>query len=80
MYCMSKMINNFCSNSVPKLTPGYGTDHYFHFLPIPTKSNNLILLKVQKMLFFSYLSLLDNFLYAKTQRTSMISSRYLADQ
>ena len=80
MYYLSKIINLFCSNSVPKLTPGYGTDYYFHFPSILAKSNDLILLKVQKTCFFSYLSLLSIFLYTKTQRTLMISSTYMADQ
>ena len=52
MYCLSKIINLYCSNSVPKLTPGYVTDYYFHFPPILAKSNDLILLKVQKPCFF----------------------------
>ena len=51
MYCLSKLINLFCSNSVHKLTPGYAFDHYFLFTPIPTKSNDLTLLKVQKPCF-----------------------------
>ena len=40
-----KIINLLCSNSEPKLTPGYSTDYYFHFPPIRTKFNDLILLK-----------------------------------
>ena len=54
MHCLSKIINHLCSNSVPKLTPGYDTDSYFHFPPIPAKSNDLILLKVEKLCFFTY--------------------------
>ena len=60
-----KIINLFCSNNEPKLTPGYSTDYYFHFPPIPAKFNDLILLKVKK-LFFSYLPLLSIFLYVLT--------------
>ena len=72
---------NFYALSFAISIPGYGTDYHFHFPPIPAKSNDLILLKVKKKTgFFSYLPLLDIFAYANTQRTSMISCRYLADQ
>ena len=43
------------------------------------KSNDLILFKVWKSYFY-YLPILSIFLYAKTQRNLMISSRYLTDE
>lgn len=51
---MSKIINCFCSKSLPKLTPGYSTDYYFHFISTPAKSNDPISLKVQKPFFFNF--------------------------
>ena len=49
------------------------------FYTILAKSNDLILFKVWKSCFY-YLPLLSIFLYAKTQRNLMISSRYLTDE
>ena len=49
------------------------------FYTIPVKSNDLILFKVWKSCFY-YLPLLTIFVYAKTQRNLMISSRYLTDE
>ena len=49
------------------------------FYRIPAKSNDLILFNVWKSCFY-YLPLLSIFLYAKTQRNLMISSRYLTDE
>lgn len=51
---MSKIINCFCSKSLPKLTPGYSTDYYFHFISTPAKSNDPISLKVQKPFFLNF--------------------------
>ena len=49
------------------------------FYTIPAKSNDLILFNVWKSWFY-YLPLLSIFLYGKTQRNLMISSRYLTDE
>ena len=49
------------------------------FYTIPAQSNDLISFKVWKSCFY-YLPLLSIFLYAKTQRNLMISSRYLTDE
>ena len=51
----------------------------FLFYTIPAQSNDLISFKVWKSCFY-YLPLLSIFLYAKTQRNLMISSRYLTDE
>ena len=53
--------------------------YYFHFTPIPAKSNGLILLKVQKpCLFTTYPCWLSS--YIQRHRKLMLSFRYLTDQ